>query len=221
MKKYMLQFLLLLLFPLSLFAQEPTPNLSFIKKQLIQYYESGEYEQDIQAVTDKAEHYLAQRVAQNNSAKQPEKLAIVFDIDETMLSSFTLMKRLSFGLVNDDILRDQPDETDRPIRPVLALYHRALHDHVAVFIVTGRHVFLKDKTIQHLKAAGFTYWNTIYFKPNNFKAKTNAVYKSAVRKHIDDEGYRIIINIGDQDSDLKGNFAEKAYKLPNPFYYIP
>jgi len=28
----------------------------------------------------------------------------------------------------------------------------------------------------------------------------------------------IIANIGDQESDLAGGFAEKTFKLPNPFY---
>jgi len=31
----------------------------------------------------------------------------------------------------------------------------------------------------------------------------------------------IIVNAGDQESDLAGGYAERAYKLPNPFYYIP
>jgi hypothetical protein len=29
------------------------------------------------------------------------------------------------------------------------------------------------------------------------------------------------VNIGDQMSDLDGGFAERTYKLPNPFYFIP
>ena len=28
-------------------------------------------------------------------------------------------------------------------------------------------------------------------------------------------------NFGDQFSDLKGGHADKAYKLPNPTYYLP
>jgi len=36
-----------------------------------------------------------------------------------------------------------------------------------------------------------------------------------------DQGYTIIVNIGDQMSDLDGGFAERTYKLPNPFYFIP
>jgi hypothetical protein len=49
-------------------------------------------------------------------------------------------------------------------------------------------------------------------------------YKSATRKLIEegqDDGYRIIANIGDQISDLEGGYAKRCFKVPNPFYYIP
>jgi HAD superfamily, subfamily IIIB (Acid phosphatase) len=32
---------------------------------------------------------------------------------------------------------------------------------------------------------------------------------------------RVVVNIGDQDSDLDGGAAKRAFKLPNPMYYIP
>ncbi|MGC1360115.1 MAG: HAD family acid phosphatase [Silvibacterium sp.] len=36
------------------------------------------------------------------------------------------------------------------------------------------------------------------------------------------QGYTIVLNVGDQWSDLKGSpQAEFSVKLPDPFYYIP
>jgi len=32
---------------------------------------------------------------------------------------------------------------------------------------------------------------------------------------------RLIANIGDRDSDLAGGHAERAFKLPDPFYFTP
>ena len=46
-------------------------------------------------------------------------------------------------------------------------------------------------------------------------------YKSAARAKIEQQGYRIILNVGDQESDLAGGHATRAFKLPNPFYYSP
>lgn len=48
-----------------------------------------------------------------------------------------------------------------------------------------------------------------------------ADFKAPQRKAIEDEGYTIVANLGDQHSDLDGGFAERTFLLPNPFYRIP
>ena len=50
---------------------------------------------------------------------------------------------------------------------------------------------------------------------------TTIAYKSRERARIERRGYTIVANVGDQDSDLAGGHAERAFKLPNPFYFIP
>jgi HAD superfamily, subfamily IIIB (Acid phosphatase) len=45
-------------------------------------------------------------------------------------------------------------------------------------------------------------------------------YKSGVRHRLTEQGYWIIVNIGDWWSDLDGGYAEATIKLPNPMYYI-
>ena len=46
-------------------------------------------------------------------------------------------------------------------------------------------------------------------------------FKTARRKKIEDAGFTIIANVGDQYSDLRGGHAERVFKVPNPFYFIP
>ena len=47
-------------------------------------------------------------------------------------------------------------------------------------------------------------------------------YKSAVRKKIHDQGFNVLVNIGDQWSDLLGGCCLiDCEKLPNRIYYIP
>jgi hypothetical protein len=50
---------------------------------------------------------------------------------------------------------------------------------------------------------------------------TTVHYKSATRAHIESLGYDIVANFGDQFSDLKGGFADRTFKLPNPNYFLP
>lgn len=47
-------------------------------------------------------------------------------------------------------------------------------------------------------------------------------FKTFARNEIEQKfNATIIANLGDQDSDLVGGHAERTFKLPNPFYYIP
>jgi len=53
------------------------------------------------------------------------------------------------------------------------------------------------------------------------KSCTTIHYKSATRAHIESLGYDIVANFGDQFSDLKGGFADRTFKMPNPNYFLP
>jgi acid phosphatase len=44
-------------------------------------------------------------------------------------------------------------------------------------------------------------------------------FKSGARAEIENTGYAIIANVGDQRSDLGGH-AECTFKVPNPYYVI-
>jgi hypothetical protein len=52
-------------------------------------------------------------------------------------------------------------------------------------------------------------------------AEREGYYKSATRAHIESLGYDIVANLGDQYSDLRGGHADRAFKLPNPNYFLP
>jgi acid phosphatase len=42
--------------------------------------------------------------------------------------------------------------------------------------------------------------------------------KTAARRALYREGYTIVANLGDQESDLRGGYAEHTFKLPDPLY---
>jgi predicted secreted acid phosphatase len=102
----------------------------------------------------------------------------------------------------------------------LDLFKAARAHNVTVFFITGRHGNERDATVKNLKAAGYDGWAGLVLRPDNDN-RTVAGYKSGERAKIAEQGYTIIVNVGDQQSDLDGGYAERAYKLPNPFYYIP
>lgn len=195
-------------------------NLDTIKTQLVQYHDSGAYLQGISAVIKQAEIYLQQRVAVNRQAVHPQKLAVVLDIDETSLSNYQALKALRFGGSKELIDKSIENATDPAIAPTLALYHLAQQDKLAVFFITGRREKLQQATVKNLQQAGYIQWAGLSFKPDNYKLASIVPYKAAARAAIEKQGYDIVVNIGDQYSDLAGGYADKGFKLPDPYYFI-
>jgi len=204
-------------------SREPTPNLGQLKLQLIAYHDCVDdkacYVSDINRQSELAIAYLRQRLAK---AKSGEKLAIVLDIDETALSNWEEEKRDDFGYIEKD-WNDWVNEKKSPaIAGTLRLYNEALKHGVSVFFITGRANPQEAATSENLKAAGYRDWAGLSLRGPHSAGQPVAEFKSGERQKIVDAGYHIILNVGDQLSDLAGNpHAERSVKLPNPFYYIP
>jgi len=104
--------------------------------------------------------------------------------------------------------------------PALALYQEARRLGVTVFFITGRATNLREVTVLNLKRAGFGQYGEVYFCPLNYSDASVIPFKMASRRDIEAKGYKIILNIGDQWSDLEGGHAVRTFKLPNPFYFV-
>ncbi|WP_030904782.1 HAD family acid phosphatase [Streptomyces sp. NRRL F-5126] len=165
-----------------------------------------------------------------------KKPAIVLDVDDTALLSFTY-ERATHYVYDDATWNAFVSKADRPAvygMPGLVSYAK---DHgVAVFFVTGLAEDLREPAVLNLKATGY---DTPLDRAHLFtKDKANppaylgdcataaawncttVQFKSATREHIEADGYDIIGNFGDQQSDLTGGHADHAYKLPNPTYFV-
>lgn len=213
--------LLSLLFTSSVFAQEPE-NLSLLKDELVRYHDSGEYAYDISHVIAQARDYLQRRIIDNKKLAEPKRLAIVLDIDETSLSNYALMRDYDFSNSERHGAWGHLDKpTATVITPTRQLYEFAQQHDVAVFFITGRNIDFKNATISNLKQEGYETWTGLYLSPKGYDEHSIANYKIESRKKIADAGYDIVVNIGDQYSDLKGGYADRTYKLPDPFYFVP
>ena len=147
------------------------------------------------------------------------KRAIVFDVDETALSNYSAIDKDNFTFGTNS-KAEATDEIGTAIPPTLALYKLAQKKGIATFFITGRGEAVRDHTAHNLQREGFTGYNGLVLKPAGFTG-TTVDYKSGARKAIEDDGYRIVASVGDQYSDLAGGHEAAAFKLPNPFYYLP
>lgn len=213
-------FFALAIFSMPLQAKEPE-NLHTAKQRAIFYHDSGQYDVDQEVVAQEAIGYLQSRVDYNNSLEEPKKLAIVFDIDETSLSNYRILLSLDFGFDKHLLIPELEKADDPAIRPTLKLFKFAKENGVSVFFITGRSEELRIITEANLVKAGYTKWVKLFLKPSDYKQESVIPYKSSARKSIEGDGYDIVVNIGDQWSDLAGGFSERVFKMPNPYYYVP
>ena len=137
------------------------PNLGDLKTVLVRYHDSGQWAAEQARVARDAERWLVARVAMGKS----QKLAAVFDIDETSLANYPAMKRDDFGFILDGPCTPGGKDAcgmrawiaqgrDAAIPGTLALYKRARSLGVAVFFITGRNETLRPGTVKNLRAVG-------------------------------------------------------------------
>jgi len=198
-------------------------NLGLLKAKLKSYHDCtctcGCYVSSLARQDGVALAYLEQRVAH---ARHGEKLALVLDIDETSLSNYPEMAAEDFGFVQKDWDKWAESAKAAAIPGTLKLEEKAEQLGVAVFFITGRADTLRAATEKNLLAAGYSSWAGLTLRSKDELHEATIPYKSAAREQIVQQGYTIILSVGDQWSDLRGSpQAEYSVKLPNPFYYIP
>ncbi|MCQ8240697.1 HAD family acid phosphatase [Rhizosaccharibacter radicis] len=201
-------------------------NIGLLKQEARRYHDDGRYERDLARVDALAGDWLAARAA------AVSKPALVLDIDETSLSNWDSMVADDFGFIfggRCDHLPAGPcgfgswvDRAAAPaIAPTLALARRARSLGVAVFFITGRKADETDATARNLRQAGYADWSGLVLEPVGSHFAKAEDFKAPARAEIERQGYTILATVGDQWSDLLGGHAERGFKLPNPWYYLP
>jgi predicted secreted acid phosphatase len=202
------------------------PNVGDAKLAAVAYHKSGAYERDLAAVAAQVSAWLAER------APQVSRPALVLDIDDTVLSNWEVIMADDFGRVFDGPCRSLPKgpcgwidwdlRGKTPAIPqTLAVFRQARSLGIAVFFISGRDESQRAATIRNLRLAGFAGYRGLYMETKGSHYPSAADFKAPQRKRIEQAGYTIIANVGDQPSDLAGGYGEKTFLLPNPFYRIP
>jgi predicted secreted acid phosphatase len=201
-------------------------NVGDAKIAALHYKASGQYDRDVATVADRARGWLERR------APEVARPALVLDIDDTALSNWPILLRDDFGRPIAgpcDPAADGPcgwaawDQLgiDEAIAPTLALYQAARARKVEVFFITGRPENQRAATERNLIDAGYTGYAHLYMVPDGARFPTAADFKAPIRAQLEQQGYTIVANMGDQPSDLAGGHAERTFQLPNPFYRVP
>ncbi|GAA0525848.1 acid phosphatase [Saccharopolyspora subtropica] len=196
---------------------EPRPNLSDLKQSIVEYHDSGRWDADIARIDEQARRYLAHRLQQG-----VPKPAVVLDIDETSLSTYDYEVANDFGYDKAEFDEFVLGRKPTAIGATRDLVRFADEHGVAVFFVTGRRdtAQMRQASAQDLREEGYPEPDGLYLRPVGDHNPSVVPYKSGARADIERQGYRIVLNVGDQQSDLDGGHAERPVKLPNPMYEV-
>jgi acid phosphatase len=192
-------------------TREPR-NLQLAKEEVRAYVSRGDYARDVAAVADAALSWMKERAARGGG-----RLAVVFDVDETLLSNLPSMEELDFGYVPAEWRRWVEQARAPALEPVRDLFRRARELGMETLVITGRRESERDATARNLKAVGCGDYAVLVCRPEGEGGPVSE-FKTAARARLAAEGRVIVANIGDQESDLVGGHAERIFKLPGPFY---
>jgi predicted secreted acid phosphatase len=192
-------------------APAATTRTSLTPAQIRAYNDSGAYARGLARGYKRATKALRKKLR-----RDPANPAVVLDIDETSLSNYDCLDEVDFaltGLVTCVVM-----SRSTVIKPARRFVARAQRRGVRVFFITGAPSALAASRLGNLRARGFGGSLTVIGKPPTDTNDSVVPYKSGARALLELAGYNILVNIGDQQSDLAGGHARRSVKLPNPIY---
>lgn len=210
MKYYLI---LLLSFILISCSSNQIVNLRTAKDIVKDYYESGEYNKEMNEVIKDAKEKFDKVELKNNSV-------VIFDVDETALNNYGLAKQMDFGYVYD-LNKKWNEELKAPaIKETQDLYFYLLNKGIKTIFLTGRNSTEYDVTYKNLIQSGYSGFDTLITQSKEDQKLKAQEFKSKVRTELTNKGYEIVGTVGDQWTDLKGPFSGIQIKLPNYLYEI-
>ncbi|KAG0512670.1 hypothetical protein BDA96_10G033700 [Sorghum bicolor] len=185
------------------------------------YVTGAAYRSDLELVARESAAYARAALPLGDDGRD----AWVFDVDETLLSNLPYYADHGYGaeLFDHHKFDEWVERGEAAAIPSsLKLYNEVRELGFKTFLLTGRSEGHRGVTVENLNKQGFHDWEKLILRAAGDRKKTATVYKSEKRKEMEEEGYRILGNSGDQWSDLLGSsMSARSFKLPNPMYYIP
>jgi predicted secreted acid phosphatase len=177
------------------------------------YTHTGEYKKEFHARVAEAKSFCAKYRKEHPD----QKLAVVSDIDETVLDNRGCTKGEGHGDWSD--YDNWITQSKAPKLKESANFLKwARKNGFCVFFITGRHEKDRGATIINLHNQGIDY-DGLYLRAADDN-RPASVYKPEARQKIEDMGFLIVENMGDQFSDLAGGHSLDCEKIPNRMYVI-
>jgi len=213
MKIYLTFTIIITLLFISCSEEKKPVNLSVAREEVKQYYESGKFDEELNEVIEEAKEKFSKVNFKENSV-------VIFDVDETVLDNYELAEQMGFGYVYEMNKKWNAEMKAPAIEQVKELYDFLLSKGAKIIFLTGRNFPEYEATYQNLKKEGYTVSDTLITQIGDEKKMKAQDFKSAKRIWLTKQGYEIIGTVGDQWSDLEGEYHGIQIKIPNYLYLI-
>lgn len=188
-------------------------NLDAAKKLVRDYYETGSYEKECELA-------VLEGIKEIESSPIPQNAAAIFDVDDTALSNYESSKQIGFGYLPSHWKTSMESGEAIAILQTKKFYDRLISKNIKVIFLTGREADDYAPTRRNLINRGYTKFDTLIVRTAAERKLPATSWKETKRKELTEKGYNIIACIGDQWSDLSGEFTGVKIKLPNYLYLI-
>ena len=135
-------------------ATEKPINLSIAREEVQQYYESGKFDEELNAVIAEAKEKFSKVDFKNNSV-------VIFDVDETVLNNYELAEQMGFGYVYEMNKKWNAEMKAPAIPQVKDLYDFLLSKGAKIIFLTGRNIPEYEVTFNNLKQADYSTFDTL------------------------------------------------------------
>ncbi|XP_071715368.1 acid phosphatase 1-like [Rutidosis leptorrhynchoides] len=196
-----------------------------VPSQCLRYVEAymlgGQYDTDLNLVVDQISSYIDEIVLFDDGFD-----AWILDVDDTCLSNMFYYEGKRFGgdPYDPQAFKEWASRGKcSAIPPILGLFYKLIRRGFKVFLISGRdEMTFEQPTLHNLYLQGFFGFEQLILRSEAYKGLSSMIYKSEMRRKLVEGGYKIWGNVGDQWSDLHGQFVgNRTFKLPNPMYFVP
>ncbi|GMA23532.1 hypothetical protein GCM10025864_12910 [Luteimicrobium album] len=211
---------------------EGIPNIDSVKKTIAAYYgdpgtgiadkTSSPYISEMEGIVGKELRKLPKLLA--DAKRHHEKPAIVLDSDDTTLWTYDMEvgdMKFVYSPAEQDVWVQGKDPAKRfSATPAMVRFvNTAQAMGFTIFGLTGRNDDQKAATLEDLDRLGYHGFTASRFytkwtgtgssqQPSYITCQTSSCttveFKALTRKHIEDLGYTVTLDVGDQWSDLQG-----------------
>lgn len=206
-------FIVFLFFEASCSSNKEICSLPECKRNIINYYESGAFYKEIERIADKElNDYKELSIKEND--------CVIFDIDETALDNYFHIKNNDFGY-DPEKWKAWVLKAEAPaLNGIKRIYDFYMQKGAKIIFISGRKIDEYEATKINLLKVGYSKFDTIITRRPNEHNLSAVEFKSSKRKELTEKGYNIILNVGDQNSDLEGGYSQRKLKIPNYLYLI-